>query len=136
MFHRRRTRSSVVILRGGKILLMSRRKNGEEYYILPGGGKNWYETPRMAARREALEETGLKIKIDRELFREKTESVKHYCFLAKPSEGAPVLGGNEARINSAENSYGLEWISIEDLPRTRLLSDSTKELLLKILNSA
>lgn len=59
-----RNRSSVVILDNGKIALIKRVRCSSVYYVFPGGGIEKGETPKEAAKREALEELGVIINVN------------------------------------------------------------------------
>lgn len=66
----KRTGAGVAVLRrqqrqGREVLMIRRRDNG--LWDIPGGGKNWFENPVRAARRELEEETGLSVGVLRKL---------------------------------------------------------------------
>src|SRR5262245_18476483 len=50
----------VVIRHGGRILLV-RNRRGSGQWTLPGGGIEWLESPEHAARREVVEEAGIRL---------------------------------------------------------------------------
>ncbi len=114
---------------------MYRRKEGREYYTIPGGGAQPGETPAEAAVREAKEETGLDVRIDRELFREENDRGEHHYFLVHPAAGEPVLGGEEALLSCAANFYRLDWVPLADLADVNLITPDTKNLLLQALKA-
>ncbi|MBU0456534.1 MAG: NUDIX domain-containing protein [Nanoarchaeota archaeon] len=111
--------SRVVILNEGKILLIHRLKYGKEYYVLPGGAIEKDESPENAAIREVKEETNLDVELNSLLwkFNENVNDEERlgYYFLANKFNGKLKLGGPEAKINSKNNSYLLEWFPIEEL---------------------
>lgn len=58
-----RDRSSVVIIENQKVVLIQRIRDGSIYYVFPGGGIENGETPEAGAKREALEELGVEVKV-------------------------------------------------------------------------
>ena len=58
-----RNRGSVIIIENDKVALIKRVKQGTTYYVFPGGGLEEGETPQEGAKREALEELGVNVKI-------------------------------------------------------------------------
>lgn len=60
-----RVRSAVIVPREDKVALIRRVRAGEVYYLFPGGGVETGETPEEAAVREAHEELGLAVRLDR-----------------------------------------------------------------------
>lgn len=103
-------RAAVVILDGGLILLMRRRKRGEDYYVVPGGGIEPGETPEEAAVREAKEETGLDVRLDRKLRVFDDNGRRGHYFLATRLGGEQRVGGPERERMTPDNRYDLEWV--------------------------
>lgn len=56
----------IIEIEGGKKIVLVRRKNPPIGWALPGGFVEYGETVEEAARREAEEETGLKVEIKRQ----------------------------------------------------------------------
>ena len=104
-------RANVVIKDGDKILLMHRIKNGAEYFVLPGGSVEDGESVTDAAIREAKEETGLDIEINKPLWRfhNSIDNRDHHYFLVTQYSGQLKLGGPEIDRVSESNKYFLEW---------------------------
>ena len=127
-----RERAAVIILRDNAILLMYRRKLGQEYYIVPGGTVDEGETVEEAAIREAKEETGYDVVIEKQLFTEDAADGTHYYFLVHPVSGEALLGGQEKIISSEANFFSLSWVPFESLPEATIVSEKAKELLLSL----
>lgn len=58
-----RVRVALLVVQDGEILLVRHEKRGASYWLLPGGGVEYGESLHDAARREALEETGLAVRV-------------------------------------------------------------------------
>ena len=125
--------SRVIIIKEDKILLIHRFKNGKEYYVLPGGSIEKGESLKEAAIREVKEETNLDV--DVELLWEYEEDYqgkrKGYYFLAKSYEGDLKLGGEEAKINSVNNLYSLEWFPINEIKKALFYPEEIGRRILK-----
>jgi len=112
----------VVIIDQGKVALMERHRQGRHYFVFPGGGIEPGETPEAAARREALEETGLAIALERVIARINFQGNDQTFFLAHPIGGEMGTGcGPEfSEPFSEENgTYQPCWVELErlnDLP--------------------
>jgi|GEM_PF-447322 len=100
----------------GRILLLKRRE--PKVWEFPGGGVEWGESPEKAARREVLEETGLKIErmkllcTSSKVYR-KGDLRKHsvYIVFEGRGEGRAKFGG--------EHSMAL-WADLEKIKRLKL----------------
>jgi 8-oxo-dGTP diphosphatase len=111
----------VVFLREGRILLLQRKKSPEAgAWGIPGGKVDFLETAETAARREALEETGLDatalsmIGISEQLFREEGQHWFSPIFHADRFTGEPQL-------LEPEKHGGIGWFDLSDLPKTLTL---------------
>jgi 8-oxo-dGTP pyrophosphatase MutT (NUDIX family) len=82
-----RKRAVAVIIKKNEILLIHRFNYGKEYFVLPGGGIKKNETPKNAAKREVMEETGLEIKIEKLLFKIENRSQPEFYHLAEYISG-------------------------------------------------
>jgi 8-oxo-dGTP pyrophosphatase MutT (NUDIX family) len=70
-----------LILNGKRILLVNHRQEGAyDFWLPPGGGLEGYESILDCARREAYEETGLTVDLDRIVYLEEYyEPGYHFC---------------------------------------------------------
>ena len=57
-----RPRSEVYIIKNQKLVVGYVNNNNWSGYVIPGGGIDYGETPEKAAKRECLEEVGVKVK--------------------------------------------------------------------------
>ncbi len=108
--------------RDGRVLLTRRAIDpGRGLWTFPGGFVDWGESATDAARRETLEETGLRVEL--------TGLLNVYT-----SPGAPVIIVYRARVTGgtltacAEND-ALEWRSAADIPWDALAFPSTRQAL-------
>jgi len=128
-----KTGVGAVVLRGPEVLLIRRGKPPfEGRWSIPGGGLEFGESVREAARREVREETGCEIEIlglldvFEGLPRDHGDPNAHYVmidFAARWTAGAPRPGDDalEAKfVSFAEAEARLDWDKTrEALARTR-----------------
>ena len=122
--------AGAVVYRSGKVLLVKRKRPpNEDRWALPGGLVELGETAEGAAAREVLEETGLKVVIERLIDVQtdihldvKGEIEYHYLlvdYAAKSAKGEVILNGESS-------SFG--WFTESELPDLSM-SDGTREVL-------
>ena len=58
-----RTSAKALVIRDGRLLALRLRDADGEFFILPGGGQRAGELLPEAARREVLEETGVRVRV-------------------------------------------------------------------------
>lgn len=126
-------RANVLIKDKGKILLMHRIKNGIEYFVLPGGGVEDGESVVDAAIREAKEETGLDVTIDRELWKyhNAADGREHFYYLVIKYSGRLKLAGPEIGRVSEANKYFLEWHDLRKLNDVKFFPEEIKTKVLE-----
>jgi 8-oxo-dGTP diphosphatase len=126
-------RASLIITKNKKLLVVYRNKMGKEYYVLPGGSVERGETIKQATIREAKEETNLKIKLDKLLWRHKEKGQKRlfYYFLVTTFDGKLKLGNPETQRQSADNIYRLKWVPIKNIKAINLKPNFIKLKLIK-----
>ena len=112
----------IMILKGGKVLLGKRHEDpekassllhGEGTWTMPGGKLHFQEGLKEAARREASEETGIKIK-NPEVISVSNDTVydNHFVtlgFLCTDFEGEP-------KITEPDEITKWEWFDLNNLP--------------------
>ncbi|MGB5945705.1 NUDIX hydrolase [Paenisporosarcina sp.] len=125
-----RDRAAVVIVKNNKVGLIKRIRNGSVYYVFPGGGIEDGEHPETGAKREALEELGVKVNVT-ECFAKLEFNGTQYFFLAEIIEG--VFGTGQGEEYTDENrdrgTYLPIWIDIKKLSSFDV---KPKEISLKI----
>lgn len=125
---KRRRGARVVIVSGDEVLLQRDRDPGlpgSDFWQTPGGGIDDGESPRAAAAREVLEETGLHVDPDALLGPIATRTVTHgytdriliqheTFFLLHTARFRPFMAGLTAR--ETERRVATEWHRLDDLP--------------------
>ena len=113
---------AVYITQHGKILLIQRKIDPMQgLWAMPAGFMDYDENPQEAAQREALEETGLNVRIDRLL------DVFH-----TPNDGglANIVIVYEASINDGtmqadDDAADVRWFGKGDVPEVAFLPTQT-----------
>ena len=92
-----------IIIRSGNEIILIKRRNPPDGWALPGGFVDYGESLECAAKREALEETGLEL-TDLKQFRAYSDPERDprqhtisYVFTAE-TQGSPVAGDDAAAV--------------------------------------
>jgi len=121
----------VVILKENSVVLIKRKKDPfKGMWAIPGGFVEWGETVEEAAIREAKEETGLDVEIEKllgvysEFGRDPRGHIISVCFLCKE------IGGD---LGAATDSEEARWFKLSELPELafdheKILGDVSKFL--------
>ena len=114
-----RVRSGVVVVVDGRVALIRRMRHNRTYYVFPGGGVEPGETPEAAAVREAHEELGLHLRLNRLVATVEFTGNRQYYYLATITGGEFGTGtGPEfhSPAYSGRGSYMPVWLRLADLP--------------------
>ncbi|MFA9458523.1 NUDIX domain-containing protein [Halalkalibacter sp. AB-rgal2] len=111
-----RNRASVVIVENNRVGLIKRIREGNVYYVFPGGGIENGETPVDGAKREALEELGVEVKVN-DCIAEVEFNGTQYFFLSEIIDGEFGTGQGEEYIdeNRDRGTYLPMWIDLNNL---------------------
>ena len=125
-----RNRGSVVLIKDKKVGLIKRVREDSVYYVFPGGGIENGETPEEGAKREALEELGVTVKVD-ECIATIEFNGTQYFFLAEIMDGDFGTGKGEEYIDKKRQrgTYLPMWVEINKLSA---MDVKPKELTIKI----
>lgn len=114
--------TAVFVTSGDRVLLIRRAVDPERgKWALPAGYVDAREDPREAAKREALEETGLEVRVTRLLnvFHNDSEGGASIVIVY----AAEVLGGELRPLDDAD---AVEWFGPQNLPE--MAFESTRQL--------
>lgn len=128
-----------IVINNDKLLVMERNKFGHQYLSLIGGEVEIGEKLEDALYREVLEESSINIANPRLVIDEGAGEIygRQYIYLCDYVSGEPKLDPNsiEIKISAAgKNTYKPRWVSLNDLPSSKMLPHELKETLLKFLN--
>lgn len=107
-----------IVITGDKLLLMERWRPGMHYFSIPGGGIEHGETAEECVRREILEETGVEVRVCRQVLEMRDGDVVHQIFLCEYVSGEPHLPEDspEALINNPDNRFAPCWVDVKNVP--------------------
>jgi 8-oxo-dGTP pyrophosphatase MutT (NUDIX family) len=133
-----RNSAKALILRGRSVLLQACRFDGQAVYLLPGGTQEFGESLIEAVRREVLEETGMRVRVDGLLWVREFIARNHL----------PVAGGGDHAVEiifrctpeaGAEPGAGalpdagqfdVRWVPFAELPGITMWPETVKRLLI------
>ncbi|MBU0545737.1 NUDIX domain-containing protein [Patescibacteria group bacterium] len=121
-------RAGTILIRDNKILLIKRYKFGKKYFAIPGGTLDNDKNMLALAKREILEETGLKFEpVSAEPIHVVSNGRDEYYFIGKNVRGESKLGGPEIEHTHPDNSYELKWIKLSDLKKNKFITQANEK---------
>lgn len=133
-----RNSAKALILRGRSVLLQVCLLDGRAVYLLPGGTQEFGEPLIETVRREVLEETGLRIRVDGLLWVREFIARNHLpvegagdhvvecIYRCTPEAGAEPGAG--ALPDAAQ--IGVRWVPFAELPTITMWPEAVKRLLI------
>lgn len=127
-----RNRGSAVLIEDNRVALIKRVREGSTYYVFPGGGIEKGETPEKATIREAYEELGVRIKIEKCLETICYNGMQYY-FQAEIIQGEFGTGKGEEFTDPDRNrgTYKPMWVEVKELSK---IDVRPKEIAEKIMS--
>ena len=125
-----RDRGSVIIIEKDKVALIKRIRDSSVYFVFPGGGIENRETPEEGAKREAIEELGVEVKVNECIAKIEFNGTQ-YFFLAEIVKGTFGTGQGE-EYTDKERARGIYLPMWVDINRLSNIDVRPKEVALKV----
>jgi 8-oxo-dGTP diphosphatase len=112
-----KTRGAVVLLDGDSICLIKRKRAGQTYYLFPGGGVEAGETLEQTAVREAFEELGVQVELDRLVANLSFKRNRQYYYTARVVGGEVGTGRGEemaSTLDSPQGTFTPVWLTLRE----------------------
>jgi len=128
------TRSGVMLINNHKIALIERVRDAKHYYVFPGGQVEEGESLEDTAIREAMEELGLEVQIEKLAAIIHFENEIQYYYLVKSLSGkfgsgtGPEMVGNHPPENG---TYKAVWLPIKNMKKFTILPPPLCKLVIK-----
>jgi 8-oxo-dGTP diphosphatase len=108
---------------GDSLLLVKHQMGNGDLWAPPGGGVEYQESLDEALKREFIEETGLKINVEKFLFG--CEFIKNplhavELFFDTKKVGGTLMSGYDPELQLIENAVFLSWDEIKEIPEKSL----------------
>jgi 8-oxo-dGTP pyrophosphatase MutT (NUDIX family) len=107
-----------IVVHDGHILLMERWRGQLHYFSIPGGGIEPGETAEQTVLREILEETSLRVDVERQVLEMRDDGFTHKIYLCRYISGEPHLPDHapEAVHMTENNRFRPGWVPLDKLP--------------------
>ena len=128
------TRSGVILIKNHQIALIERVKDAKHYYVFPGGQVEEGESLEDAAIREAMEELGLTVQIEKLAAIIHFENEIQYYYLVNNRSGkfgsgtGPEMVGNYPPENG---TYKAVWLPIKNMKKFTILPPPLCKLIIQ-----
>ncbi len=117
---KRETRYQAAIIKDNHILLIRHQEcaTGRSYWLLPGGGREPHETEEACVQREAQEETGLNVSVERLILDEDDIPFEVYykrlkTYLCRADTGDPKPGYDPESASAQQHSIAeVRWLAL------------------------
>jgi len=132
-----RTRAGIILIEDNKVALIERHRAGMDYFVFPGGGVDDGETPEQGAIREAFEELGVEVAIQKKVAVIHFDQSMQVYYLVEQVSGEFGTGTGEEFTDSDPNDpeegiYIPIWMPIDEMPQhEKVFPESVAKLLLK-----
>jgi 8-oxo-dGTP diphosphatase len=133
-----RTRAAAILIEHEKLALIERHRAGRHYFAFPGGGVDEGETVQQAVVRELLEETGLRVTIERQVIELWYQGGRQVFFLVCAVEGVFGTGTGEEYIDPQPDdpntgTYVPVWMPVSEILDQPVLPREAAELVARSL---
>ena len=133
------TRSGVILINNHKIALIQRIRDTKHYYVFPGGQVDEGESLEDAAIREAMEELGLTVQIEKLAAIVHFQNEIQYYYFIKSYSGKFGSGTGSEMVGNypPENgTYKAVWLQIENMNKFTILPPPLCKLIFQNKNDA
>ncbi len=110
-------RAAIVLIENGQLAMIERHRQGQHYFTFPGGHVDPGETPEQAAVREAEEELGLRVTLQKLLAEIWWNDKPQYYYLAETVGGTFGTGQGYEILHPhpEKGTYEPVWVPLGSL---------------------
>ena len=126
-----KARAVVILVENGQVALIERRRQGRLFYVFPGGHVEPGETPEQGAVREAKEELGLDVLVNRLVAESSYLGRQHYYYLVTSAGGQFGHGSGSELSRSADSERGSVtpvWVALDTFDQHIILPERMAQL--------
>ena len=126
-----RIRALGIVIKGDEVLLIHRNVHNQSYFVFPGGGVEQGETAEQGALREVYEETGIKAKLEKLVYRVTDENSEHNFYICSYISGELKPEQEEGGELNSPDSKLPSWNNIRDLASIKILPLEVRDWLIE-----